>query len=230
MPSKFFPILLVAVFLVFAGQVTANHPGESLDAELTAKSNYFQIIDRPAPDFQLADLRGNPVTLRDLADKILILHFVYARCPDICPLHAEKIADVQKMINQTPMKNMVQFITITTDPERDIAENVMNFGELHGLNEVNWSYLTKLPDQDEAETRSLVQQYGHKFKVMDDGMQVHGVVTHVIDRGGRWAANFHGLNFEPVNLLLYVNGLSHRVWPPKLQSKPGFWERMRNMF
>jgi hypothetical protein len=41
----------------------------------------------------------------------------------------------------------------------------------------------------------------------NDGYQVHGVVTHVIDREGRWQANFHGLKFEPTNLVLYINAL-----------------------
>lgn len=223
-------IIAVTASLAFVGQALADHPGDSLDAEMTTRSKYFQVIDRQAPEFNLADRHGNPVTLRDHADKILILHFIYASCPDVCPLHAEKIAEVQDMINQTPMREMVQFLTITTDPKTDTAEALGEYGAMHGLDPVNWSFLTTLPDQEEMETRTLVQQYGHKFMVMEDGMQAHGVVTHVIDRGGRWAANFHGLEFNPVNLLLYVNGLSHREGQLKTDSDSGIWSRIRSLF
>jgi protein SCO1/2 len=28
---------------------------------------------------------------------------------------------------------------------------------------------------------------------------MHGIVTHVIDKNGQWRANFHGLDFKPIN-------------------------------
>jgi protein SCO1 len=36
----------------------------------------------------------------------------------------------------------------------------------------------------------------------------------VIDRGGRFAAKFHGLRFDPLNLVMYVNGLTNSVNRP----------------
>jgi protein SCO1/2 len=49
----------------------------------------------------------------------------------------------------------------------------------------------------------------------------------VIDRGGRWAANFHGLEFDPLNLVLYVNGLSNDHGK---MAEPTLWERVRSWF
>src|SRR3546814_4464075 len=57
------------------------------------------------------------------------------------------------------------------------------------------------PDQPEDATRLLAEAHGHKFTETEDGYQVHSVVTHVFDREGRWRANFHGLRFEPTNLV-----------------------------
>ena len=36
-------------------------------------------------------------------------------------------------------------------------------------------------------------------------------MTHVIDREGRWRANFYGLKFEPTNLVLFINALVNDV-------------------
>src|SRR3546814_17184096 len=66
------------------------------------------------------------------------------------------------------------------------------------LDPANWVFLTAGPDQGEDTTRKLVEAYGHRFMITEDGLQVHGVVTHVVDRGGRWSANFHGLKFDHV--------------------------------
>ena len=56
-------------------------------------------------------------------------------------------------------------------------------------------------------------------------------MTHIIDRQGRWAANFHGLRFKSLNLVLYVNGLTNKApAPPAVTPKPGWWERLKGIF
>jgi protein SCO1 len=112
------------------------------------------------------------------------------------------------MVNQTPMKDMVRFVTVTTDPANDTAAVMSDYGPAHGLDPANWSFLTTTPDQPEDETRRLALSYGHKFDKTGNGYQVHGVVTHVIDRDGRWRGNFHGLRFNSTNLVMFINALT----------------------
>ena len=99
---------------------------------------------------------------------------------------------------------------------------------VHALDAVNWMFLTTAAGQPEDTTRKLAEAFGHTFTKTEGNYQVHGVVTHVIDRQGRWRANFHGLTFEGVNLVLYVNGLvnEHRA-PPQTK---GWWEKLRELF
>ena len=170
------------------------------------------------------------MSLADLRGQVIVLHFVYTSCPDVCPLHAEKLADVQAMVNRTPMKELVRFVTITTDPVRDTPSMMQDYGEAHGLDAANWIFLTTAADQPEEATRKLAEAFGHQFTPTPDGMQMHGVVTHVIDQDGIWRANFHGLEFEPTNLVVYVNALINRVQAPHPHAEPGLWERLRARF
>jgi len=204
-----FGFLLVPAFLLLSlsAPALAHHPGADLDAAMGDKEKYFQVIDEPAPGFDLVDAEGTSFRLSDFADKIVVLNFIYADCPDVCPLHSEKIADIQSRLNESPMRDMVRFVTVTTDPARDTAEVMRGYGEAHGLDPVNWTFLTRRQGQPEDVTRALARAYGMEFTETDDGLQMHGVVTHVIDRNGRLAAKFHGLRFASVNLILYVNGL-----------------------
>ena len=55
---------------------------------------------------------------------------------------------------------------------------------------------------------------GLEFTQTADGEQMHGIVTHVIDQDGRLRARFHGLGFEPLNLVIYVNALTSRAQAP----------------
>lgn len=224
-----FRTLLATVFaaLAFAAPASAHHPRTNLDEVMGDKEKYFQTIDKPAPSFELADAEGRSVRLSDFADKIIVLHFIYASCPDVCPLHAEKIAEIQTLIKDTPMKEMVQFVTITTDPANDTAEVMKGYGPAHGLDPSNWIFLTKQVDQPEDVTRKLAGEYGLKFVETNDGLQMHAVVTHIIDRGGRLAAKFHGLRFEPVNMILYINGLTNAQAPKRDRS---LWERVKDWF
>jgi len=147
----------------------------------------------------------------------------------VCPLHTERVGEIQEMVNRTPMRELVQFVTITTDPEHDTPEVMRDYGSAHGLDPANWMFLTSGPDRPEGTTRKLAERFGHTFSKTEDGYQVHGVVTHVIDREGRWQANFHGLKFDPTNLVLYVNALTnaHR---PEGHPEPGWWDKVRSLF
>lgn len=224
-----FGMALLVAMLASSQTVLAHHPGEDLDRFMGSKEQFFQAIDRPAPSFELADADGRTVRLSDFADKIVVLNFIFASCTDVCPLHSELIADVQAKVNASPMKDMVQFITITTDPANDMPEIMKGYGPAHGLDPSNWIFLTRQPDQPEDVTRKLASAYGLEFTKTEDGMQMHGVVTHVIDRGGRLAAKFHGLRFEPVNMVLYINGLTN-AQAAKQPKDRSLWERVKDWF
>lgn len=220
----------ISVFLAIALATTGlAHSLEELQGQLGNREKYFQPIGKPAPDFTLEEAKGRAVALEHLRGKVVVLHFVYASCPDVCPLHAERIAEIQEMVNQTPMRELVQFVTITTDPKQDTPEVMRNYGPAHGLDPINWLFLTTRPSQPEDATRKLAERFGHGFTQTEDGYQVHGVVTHVIDREGQWQANFHGLEFEPTNLALYINALTYEHGKEG-HPEESWWDRIVNLF
>ena len=171
--------LVLAILLTHAPAAFADHPGADLDKIMGSKEKFFQSIDRKSPDFILRDARGQVVKLDSLREKVVILNFIYTKCPDICPLHTEYLSKVQSMINQTPMKDMVRFVSITTDPVNDTADALKAYGAVHGANTFNWSFLTTARGQPEDTTRKLAEAFGHKFSKTGDDYQAHSVVTHV---------------------------------------------------
>ncbi len=221
---------LAAVLIVVAASTAETHSLKELVGQLGSREKYFQPIDKIAPVFELRDINGRTVRLDTFHDRVVVLHFIYTRCPDICPLHADRIADVQEMVNQTPMKDQVQFISITTDPENDTPEVLRGYGPAHGLDPVNWIFLTSGTDRPTA-TRALAKRYGHTFtKNEDNYYQLHSLVTHIIGRGGKWQGNFYGLKFAATNLVVFVNALVNDHHKPTEQNQRSFWERVRRLF
>lgn len=223
---------LALCLLLVAAQVAPalSHSPDVVEQQLHEKDNYFQPVDSEAPDFELQDAEGRPVRMTDLRGKVVILHFIYTNCADFCPLHTELIATLQVMINTTPMKDMVEFVTITTDPKRDTGQVLTDYGPAHGLDPVNWMFLTAEPEQPENTTRTLAKAYGLEFTQTEDGEQMHGVVTHVIDQDGRLRGRFHALKFEPGTLVAFVNALINRDLPDDGHGTAGFWDWLKGFF
>lgn len=65
---------------------------------LNAKESYVQFVDQPAPEFTLKDADRRSIALKDLRGKVVVLYFICASCPDVCPLQSEKLATIQAQI------------------------------------------------------------------------------------------------------------------------------------
>ena len=222
--------IAVAALLMLVPAAASAHSLDEVEKMLGDGEKYFQQIDKPAPDFTLQMADGRTVKQAELRGQVVVLNFIYTSCPDVCPLHSEKSAEVQGMINETPMKDLVTFVTVTTDPVNDTADVMRGYGRAHGLDPVNWLFLTKLQEQPESSTRELAEAFGHRFDKTDDGFQMHGIVTHVIDGEGRWRANFHGRKFQSINLITFVNALTNGSVPKHGHGRRSWWESVTDYF
>ena len=193
----------------------AAHSLAELQAMLVRQERYFQPVDKAAPQFKLRDAHNRVVDLTDFRGKVIVLHFIRTSSEDEgSARHAQRIAELQSMINLSPMKARVEFISITTDPNKDTPDVLRAYGRLHGLDHTNWVFLTTMAEQSEATTRKLAEQFEHKVASQDEAYQAQGFAMHVIDKDGRWRGNFLGLKFEPTNLVVFVNALVNDIAKP----------------
>jgi protein SCO1/2 len=201
------PAIAVALLALTApSPVWAHHTLKQREEALRGREKFLELTDRVAPAFTLKDADDRTVGLEDFKGKVVVLNFVFATCTDVCPLHSELIAEIQR--KTSALRDKVQFITVTTHPEFDTPEILKPYGEQHGLDPKNWTFLTSGPERP-TETRELAERYGLKFTPVGNGQFVHGIVTHVIDQNGTLRARYHGLRFNPMNLLVHVNRLIH---------------------
>ena len=205
------PVAVLGLALAAATAApAAAHSVKALEAKILERETYVQMTDTPAPGFTLRDADGREVSLDDFRGKVVVLNFAYARCTDVCPLHSNVIASIQEMINATPMRDVVQFISIATDTEDgpETADIIRSYASRFGLDPVNWMFLYRGAGPKDGTIR-LAERYGLKFSYTEDGDQVHGVVTHLIDNTGVLRARYHGLRFNPVSLVMHVNALTN---------------------
>jgi protein SCO1/2 len=199
------------VILALSGVTHAHSSVDEVAADIQKTERYMELVDREPPPFILSDTDGNRVTLADFAGKVVILNFVYARCRDVCPLHSALLAKVQRQLREVGLVEGIQFVSIATDTEEVPAtvERMRQHGTQHGLDPTNWIFLHRGMQSPADTTVRLAERYGLQFTPTPDGVQMHGVVTHVIDPDGRLRARFHGLRFAPQNLVIYAAALVH---------------------
>ena len=224
-------IAAVAVLLTTIAAPGWAHSLHELESKLAAKERYMVAEETPFPDFVLEDAGGRRVDRRDFLGKVMVLNFIYTKCPDECPLHSELIAEIQAGVNRTPMKDLVAFVSIATDPENDTGEALRAYGPVHGLDAANWVFLTsKEPDA----TRKLAAGLRQKFTARDGGILQHAIVTYLIDAKGRLRARYFGLKFDPVNLIVHINGLLHgdhnEDGDKDNPEAPSLWQRLMDLF
>jgi protein SCO1/2 len=89
-------------------------------------------------DFVLYDQDGKKVSFSTFDKKIFIASFFYTRCPNVCNVVNKNISDLAGVYRKN---KMVNFVSITVDPERDTAPVLKKYAS--GFESRNkWLFLT----------------------------------------------------------------------------------------
>jgi protein SCO1 len=122
------PRVLIALFILavaaLGAAVLAATGGDS-DA-VDSGSSRFQGAVMPkgfrAPDFDLRDQDGNPVSMRQFRGKPVIVTFLYTTCDNECPAMAQVVKGALD-----DLQSDVPAIAVAVDPPRDNAERARAF-------------------------------------------------------------------------------------------------------
>ncbi len=91
-------------------------------------------------NIQFTNQLGKKVSLDDLKGKIIVVDFFFAGCPSICP----GLARNMKRLQDSYKKNdtIVQFLSISIDPERDSVPRLRAFADRFNANHDSWWFVT----------------------------------------------------------------------------------------
>lgn len=82
-----------------------------------------------APPLRLRDVDGRTVDIRDLRGRPVLVTFVYANCPDVCPLIMENLHRVRELAG--PLGTQMRVIAVSVDPAGDTPAVVRRFLAAH---------------------------------------------------------------------------------------------------
>ena len=133
------PIAVIFGIVVIAGVAIAlftSQPKQALPNDVASKKVVsFDGAEAspalPAPPLALNNYLGQPVNIADYRGKAVLVTFLYANCPTLCPLIAANLHTAQNEMG--PLAKHVQIIAVSVDPRGDTPKAVAGFLAAHGM-------------------------------------------------------------------------------------------------
>ena len=116
--------------------------------------------------------------LDSLADRVLLVDFIYTSCPGPCPVQTSNQVALQRRIPET-IRDAVHFVSISLDPTNDRPEVLERYASERGADLSNWSFLTG-PVKDVA---GVVRSWGVGSLRKEDGTIDHTLLTFLVYQG-----------------------------------------------
>lgn len=122
------------------------------------------------PDLPLELADGSQTRLRALPGRVLLVDFIYTRCPGYCVALGSVYADLQRRLAPEIASGKVQLLSVSFDPERDDPPALHAYREHHSRESAGW--VLGRPT-GAADRQNWLRAFG--VVVVPDG---HGGYTH----------------------------------------------------
>lgn len=139
-------------------------------------------VIKPAPDFTLLDTAGHPVRSSELRGQVVLLSFIYTRCPAACPLLTARMSALWKrLVRERDGQGRVRFLSITVDPVRDSATELERYAKRFKADLKGWKFLREEPQR----LGSVLAAYDEWTRPYANGEIDHPARLYLIDPQGR---------------------------------------------
>jgi protein SCO1/2 len=203
----FMPAMTMPLTLADPAQLADLAPGDTITATLRVDATGSRLHDvevtglpaepppvAPAipllqpgdlvPDITLTTQDGQSLTLSDLRGKVVILTFIYTRCPlpEFCPRQDAQFAELARRVAQVPARaDRVRLLSISMDPEHDTPEVLRRHASLRGAKPPLWTFAVA---SHEA-LGTFGPPFGLVYSSSTAGEIIHSLSTAMIGTDGR---------------------------------------------
>ncbi len=156
------------------------------------------------PDFGLINQDGKRVHIAQYRGKILLLTFIYTRCPvpEYCTLMSNNFAEIDKELQkESNLYARTHLLSISFDPEYDTPKVLRSYGAAHTGNYsqetfAHWEFASGSPD----EVKGIAQFFGLRY-FQETGQIVHSLRTAIITPDGKLFKLYSGNGWRPSEAL-----------------------------
>lgn len=153
MNKKAILALLLALLMPLAGYFIVKYYSKDAvhmparyftpDSVIVSEKNGKTVTDtiwHKVKNLEFTNQLGKKNSLYNLQGKIIVIDFFFTRCPSICPGLARNMKRLQDSFKKND--SIVQFISISVDPENDSVPQLRKFADRYNANHDTWWFVT----------------------------------------------------------------------------------------
>lgn len=198
-------------------------PGETFDAYLDTRTSTLGDVHAAAlfvpglpnhlitrvmargdmlPTYPFETQNGRIERFSDFRGKIVLLSFVYSRCPDreICPAISGKFAYLEHHLDP----RRFHLVEVTLDPLHDSPTVLAAYGAQFAADPARWSLLTG----ESAEIKNVLDSFGLDPLETNPGDIIHGDTLAIIDTDGKIAELIPTAGWAPDDVIATADNLA----------------------
>ena len=190
--------------IVVVQKAAANAPPPKLDENTPPQPGKL------VPDFTFVNQNGRRVHFRDYRGKMVLLTFVYTRCPfqTYCPLMTRNFADINNhLAANAALDAKTRLLTLSFDPAHDTPAVLKAYGERYvGKNDPgfrHWEFAA-IPS---PELKPVSSFFGFTFEEQG-GQIVHSLSTALVGPDQKLVHWYAGNRWTPAEVMKEIKALS----------------------
>ncbi len=174
-----YPLSIVLSASIALGAIAFRTHGFSSFTYETNRQKVVEAEPIKLSNWQLQSANGNQIQLSELFDQILLVDFVYTRCPTICRALGSRYQQLQRVINESGNEN-ISLLSISIDPTFDSPKQLNRYQKRYS--DVTDSWQLARPISDEA-FELMISEVGLRIIPDEYGGLAHSDAIHLIENG-----------------------------------------------
>ncbi|WP_347861625.1 SCO family protein [Salimicrobium sp. PL1-032A] len=164
--------ILVTLFLSACGQQELEDP-----------------VDWETGSFDATTHEGESWSMSDMEGEVWIADFVFTSCNTVCPPMTRNMSQLQQQMDEEGVD--VEFVSFSVDPAVDDPDTLKSFGESHGADFSNWTFVT---GYEQETIESFAEESFHSIVDKPEGEEqvTHGTQFFLVDEEGTIKKYYNG--------------------------------------
>lgn len=175
------------------------------------------------PDFHLTNQDGRRVSLHQYRGKVLLVTFIYTRCPfpDFCPRVSSNFAEIYKQFTTDPALSAdTHLLSVSFDPDHDTPKVLRDYAfSVAHTHEAALFRRWEFAAPRTADLPKMADFFGLAYKP-EAGLITHNLSTTVIGPDGKIAKWYHGSDWQVSDLIADAKSAEFRVIPIPFHPAP----------
>lgn len=174
-----YPLSIALSASIALGAISLRTHGFSSFTYETNRQKMVEAKPIELSSWQLQSANGNQTQLSELANQILLVDFVYTRCPTICRALGSRYQQLQRVINESGNEN-ISLLSISIDPTFDSPKQLTRYQKRYSDATDSWQLAR--PVNDEA-FELMISEVGLRIIPDEYGGLAHSDAIHLIESG-----------------------------------------------